>query len=125
MGKLQRMRDDADKLLGRSWLACWDAGGARIVDRRSTPIKRYDYDEEFRHLGYTASLVGGSRAAEHTLARVARRAACVFRSKPGLQHCGASIVTSCLVPKVAYPGAFAKTPLAAVTEATAQLKSSY
>ena len=57
-------------------------------------VKKYDYDEEFCHLGYTASVIGSSAAAEAELANIANRATTVFISKPGLRDCGANIVAS-------------------------------
>ena len=44
----------------------------KIVERKSTVIKEYDYDEAFRHLGYTASVIGSSAAAETELAQVVK-----------------------------------------------------
>ena len=80
----------------------------KIVKRRSMVVKEYDYDEEFRHLGYTASENGSSAVAETELAKIAKRATTVFMCKPGLRDCGANIVASVIGPKVVYPLAFAK-----------------
>ena len=108
-GKLARKSSaGGEQLLSRSWLACWHEEGVRVVEQEPGVIKEYDYDEEFRHLGYVASMVGESSAAEATLTKIARRATMMFTSKPALQHCGGSIVTSVLRPKFVYPLAFAK-----------------
>ena len=48
-------------------------------------VKDYDYDEEIRHLGYTASLIGSSAAAETKLAAKAKKATMVFRRMPRLR----------------------------------------
>ena len=77
-------------------------------------VREYDFDEEFRHLGYTASLIGSSTAAELKLGALARRATMLFMRKPGLRDSGASIVPSVVVPKVVYPPAFAKAKRSAV-----------
>ena len=96
-------------------------GGVRTVEQEPVVIKEYDYDEEFRHLGYSASMIGESAAAESALAATARRATLMFISKPALQHCGGSIVTRVLRPKFVYPLAFAK-----ATEATiCRIESGY
>ena len=74
----------------------------------SAALCRTRHDEEFRHLGYSASLTGSSAAAETELAKIAKRATTVFMCKPGLRDCGANIVASVIGPKVVYPLAFAK-----------------
>jgi len=48
-----------------------------VVKTAPTAIKEYDYDEEFRHLGYTASLVGSSKTAVEELKSIARKASSV------------------------------------------------
>ena len=45
-----------------------------------------------------------------------RRAANVFQRKPGLWHCGASIMTSVLRPKLVYPLAYSKVTVSAIGE---------
>ena len=80
----------------------------KIVERKSTVLKEHDYDEEFRHLGYSASITGSSAAAETELAKIAKRTTTVFMCKPGLRDCGANIVASEIGPKMVYHLAFAK-----------------
>ena len=78
------------------------------MEGKSAIVREVGYDEEFRHLGYTASPAAVSSAAEEKLSGMAKRATQVFLSKPGLRDCGASIVSSVIVPKVVCPLAFAK-----------------
>ena len=118
---LRKAKSGGEQLLSRAWLACWHEHGVRIVEQEPVVIKEYDYDEEFRHLGYSASMIGESAAAESTLAATARRATLMFTSKPALQHCGGSIVTSVLRPKFVYPLAFAK----ATEESICKIESGY
>ena len=96
---------------------CWHSRGVVVVETAPTVIKEYDYDEEFRHLGYTASLVGSSKTAVEELKSIARKASSACVRKPGLRQCGASIQTSVLRPKFVYPLAFAKVPAAEVEAA--------
>ena len=59
-GHLQRMehRPVAERGLRiTEWISDWTTGEVRIGTRDSF-IQEYDYDHEFRHLGYTASLAG-------------------------------------------------------------------
>ena len=108
-GALQRKAARPDEqLLCKEWITVWGSDSVAIVERKPTVVKEYDYDEEFRHLGYSASVIGSSAAAETELAKIARRATTVFMCKPGLGDCGANIVASVIVPKVVYPLAFAK-----------------
>ena len=94
-GTLQRKAARPDEqLLCKEWVMVWNGDGVKIVGRESTVVKEYDYDEEFRHLGYSASLTGSSTAAETELAKIAKRATTVFMCKPGLRDCGANIVAS-------------------------------
>ena len=60
---VRRARGAGEQLMARAWLACWHERGVHIVEQEATVIKEYDYDEEFKHLGYSASLLGGSSAA--------------------------------------------------------------
>ena len=96
------------------WIACLHSRGVVVVETSPTIIKEYDYDEEFRRLGYTASLVGGSKSAVEELKSIARKASSMHVRKPGLRQCGASVVTSVLRPKFVDPLAFAKVPAAEV-----------
>ena len=103
-GTLQQKAARPDEqLLCKEWVTVWNGGGEDVVERKSTVVKEYDYDEEFRHLGYAASVIGSSAAAETELAKIAKRATTVFMCKPGLRDCGANIVASVIVPKVVYP----------------------
>lgn len=103
LGKLVRKaRGKGEELLGRNWLACWHERGFRTIEQQPLVIKEYDCDEEFRHLGYTASLVGSSKKAMSKLTEVARKETSAFLRTPNLRFCGASIVTSVLQPKFVY-----------------------
>ena len=115
LGKLVRKaRGEGEELLGRNWLACWHERGVHIVEQQPLVIKEHGYDEEFRHLGYTTSLVGGSKKSLGKLTEIARRATNAFLRKPNPRFCGTSIVTSVLQPKLVYQIAFAKAPASAV-----------
>ena len=69
-----------EQLLCKEWVTVWNGGGVKIVERKSTVAKEYDYyDEEFRHLGYTASVIGSLAAAKMgQLAKIAKRATTMF-----------------------------------------------
>ena len=97
-----------EQLLCKEWVTVWSGDSVAVVERKPTLVKEYDYDEEFRHLGYSASIIGSSAATETELAKIAKRATTVLMCKPGLRDCGANIVASVIVPKVVYPLAFAK-----------------
>ena len=66
-----------------------------ISEREPAQMKELDYDEEFRHLGYTASPWGTSDVdvAMPALHAVARRMTLVFHSKP---PCSAAEAEACL-----------------------------
>ena len=108
-GALQRKAARSDEqLLCKEWITVWGSDSVAIVERKPTVVQEYAYDEEFRHLGYSASVIGSSAAAETELAKIAKRATTVFMCRPGLRDCGANIVASVIVPKVVYPLAFAR-----------------
>ena len=88
-----------------------------ISSAKRVRVVEYDHDDEFRHLGYTASLTGRSRTAKKSLTALTRRAARVFATTPKLRDCGVRIVSSVLVPKTVYHFAFGKATVAAVEEA--------
>ena len=111
---VRRARGAGEQLMARAWLACWHERGVHIIEQKATVIKEYDYDEEFKHLGYSASLLGGSSTATAGMLKTVRRAASVFQRKPSLRHCGASIMTSVLRPKLVYALTFSKTPASVV-----------
>ena len=67
-----------------------------IIEQEAKVIKEHGHNEEFKHLGYSASLLGGSATATAGMLKTVRRAANVFQRKPSLRHCGASIVTGVL-----------------------------
>ena len=53
-GTLQRKAAGPDEqLLCKEWVTVWNGGSVKIIGRKSAVVKEYDYDEEFRHLGYT------------------------------------------------------------------------
>ena len=109
-GVLQRKAARADEqLLCKEWVAVWNDGRVAIAERKPMVVEEYDFGEEFRHLGYTASVISSSAAAETELERIAKRATTVFMCKPGLRDCGFNIVASVIGPKVVHPPAFAKT----------------
>ena len=108
-GSLQRKAARPnEQLLCKEWVTVWSGDGVTTAERKPAVVQEYDYDEEFRHLGYSASIVGSSAAAETQLATIAKRATTVLMGKPGLRDCGANIVASVIVPKAVYPLAFAK-----------------
>ena len=108
-GSLQRKAARSnEQLLYKEWVTVWSCDGVAIVERKPTVVQEYDYDEEFRQLGYSTSITGSSAAAETELAKIAKRATTVFMCKPGLGDCGANIVASVIIPKVVCPLAFAK-----------------
>ena len=48
-GKLVRKASgDGEKLVARSWLACWHERGVHMIEQTPKVIKEYDYDEEFK-----------------------------------------------------------------------------
>ena len=79
-------------------------------------IKEYGHDEEFKHLGYSAALLGGSTAATAGMLRTVRRVTNVFQRKPSLRYLGASITTSVLRPKLVYALTFSKSPASTVND---------
>ena len=91
-GVLMRSADSDDAITCKTWLAHWKDGKVTIREGKPAQVKQLDYDEESRHLGYTASLWGTSNKAMDALRAVARRMALVFQSRPSPRDCGASIV---------------------------------
>ena len=69
---MHRARGEGEQLLARSWLACWHERGVHIIEQEAKVIKEYDHGEEFKHLGYSASLLGGSTAATTDMLRTVR-----------------------------------------------------
>ena len=63
-----------EQLLCKEWVTVWSGDSVAIVERKPTVVQEYDYDKEFRHLGYSASITGSSAAAETELAKTAKRA---------------------------------------------------
>ena len=115
-GTLMRSNDSDDVVVCKTWLAHWDNGSVTIREGEPAEVKQLDYDEEFRHLGYTASLRGKSNKAMDALRDVARKMTSVFQSRPSLRDCGASIVQSVLMPKLVYMLAYAKATAAQLLE---------
>lgn len=109
-GVLQRRSERLnEELVCKEWVTEWTSIEVTALERASTVVKEYDNDDdEFRHLGYTASLIGSSDAAETDLAAVAKKATMVFIRMPRLRGCGANIVASAIVRKVVCALAFAK-----------------
>jgi len=71
-----------------TWLVVWTVLGPVIAAPKPVRIIEYDCDQEFRHLGYTASILGSSRKAESALREMAVRAAETHACKPALRLCG-------------------------------------
>ena len=115
-GTLMRSNDSDDVVVCKTWLAHWENGSVTIREGEPAEVKQLDYDEEFRHLGYTASLRGKSNKAMDALRDVARKMTSVFQSRPSLRDCGASIVQSVLMPKLVYMLAYAKATAAQLLE---------
>ena len=46
-----------EQLLCKKWVTVWNDGRVQIAERKPTVVKEYDFDEEFRHLGYAALVV--------------------------------------------------------------------
>ena len=115
-GTLMRSTDSDDAIVCKTWLAHWENGGVAIRDGNPAQVKQLDHDEEFRHLGYTASLRGTSIKAMDALRTIARRMTFVFQSRPSLRDCGASIVQSVLLLKLVCMLAYAKATAAQLLE---------
>ena len=102
-----RSSDGSGTITYKTWLAHWHGGKVTIIEGKPAQVREFDYDEEFRHLGYTASLWSTSNVAMDALRAVARRMTLVFLSRPPLRDGGASIVQSVLMPKLVYMLAYA------------------
>ena len=117
LGILTRMKDHASAaLVCDAWTVDWATDPPVISPAKPVLVVEYDHDDEFRNLGYTASLTSRSRTAEKALTTLAWRAARIFATKPNLRDCGASIVPSVVVPKTVYHSAFGEATVAAVEE---------
>ena len=92
-----RSSDSGDAITCKTRLAHWHGWKVTISEGKPAQLQELDYDEEFRHLGYTASLWGTSNKAMNALRGIARRMTLVFQSRPSLRDCGASIVQSKLL----------------------------
>ena len=79
-----------------------------ITASKPVRIIEYDCDQEFSHLGYSASILGSSKKAEKALREMAVRAAEIHASKPALRLCGANIAQAVITAKVVYPAGFGK-----------------
>ena len=85
LGVLTRMKERATEVLScDAWIVDWATGSPVISSAKPVRVVEYDHDDEFRHLGYTASLTGRSRTAEKSLTALTRRAVRVFATKPKL-----------------------------------------
>ena len=79
------MKDRASAMLAcDAWTVDWATDSPSISPAKPVRVVEYDYDDEFRHLGYTASLTARSRTAEKALTKLTRRAARIFAAKPNL-----------------------------------------
>jgi hypothetical protein len=72
-GALIRASGGCGTLACKTLLAHWRDGKVTIDEGRPKQVQELDYDEEFRHLGYTASLWGISDIAMTALRAVAHR----------------------------------------------------
>ena len=116
-GLLLHSADSDGAITCKTWLAHWHDSKVTIREGKPAKVAQLGYDEEFRHLGYTASLtVGTSSKAMDALRAVARRMTLVFQSRPSLRDCGASIVKRVLMPKLVYMLAYAKATAAQLLE---------
>ena len=89
LGVLTRMKERATEVLScDAWIVDWATGTPVISSAKPVRVVEYDHDDEFHHLGYTASLTGRSRTAEKSLTALTRRAARVFATKPKRRDCG-------------------------------------
>ena len=111
-----RSSDSGGVITFKTWLAHWHGGKVTIREGKPAQVKELDYDEEFRHLGYTASLWSTSNVAMDALRTVERRMTLEFQSCPSLRDCGASIVQSVLLPKLVCMLAYAKATAAQLLE---------
>ena len=50
-----------EQLLCKKWVTVWNDGRVQIAERKPTVVKEYDFDEEFRHLGYAAFVISNRR----------------------------------------------------------------
>ena len=105
-GRLQRVKERPEAgLCIKQWTTDW-ATGSPVVREWSTTVKEYDYDEEFRHLGYTASLTGcdGEKLAE--MKRETERVMQTVAAKRSLKRWTREVIETVLQPKLAYQLAF-------------------
>ena len=107
-GRIQRARERNETLELLTWLVVWTKHGPVITAAKPVRIIEYDCDQEFRHLGYSASILGSSRKAEAELRSMAVRAAEIHASKPALRLCGVNIGQAVITAKIVYPMGFGK-----------------
>ena len=107
-GRIQRARERNEALELLTWLVVWTTRGPVITASKPVRIIEYDCDQEFRHLGYSASILGSSKKAEEALRAMAVRAAEIHASKPALRLCGVNIAQAVITAKVVYPAGFGK-----------------
>ena len=107
-GRIQRARERNESLELLTWLVVWTTRGPVITSSKPVRIVEYDCDQEFRHLGYSASVLGSSKKAEAALRTMAVRAAEIHASKPALRLCGVNIAQAVITAKVVYPSGFGK-----------------
>ena len=107
-GRIQRARERNEALELSAWLVVWTKRGPVITASKPVRIIEYDCDQEFRHLAYSASILGSSKQAEAALRAMAVRAAEIHASKPPLRLCGVNIAQAVITAKVAYPAGFGK-----------------
>ena len=99
-GRIQWARERNGSLELLTWLVVWTARGPVISASKPVRIIEYDCDQEFRRLGYSASILGSSKKAEKVLREMAVRAAEIHASKPTLLLCGVNIAQAVITAKV-------------------------
>ena len=88
-----------------AWVADWSRGYP-VLGRMDTVIPEADYDYEFRHLGYTASLSGCERRKVAEMKDETRRVMDTIRTKRSLRKWTRQIIDAVIHPKLGYQLAF-------------------
>jgi hypothetical protein len=107
-GRIQQARERNESLELLIWLVVWTTWGTVITASKPVRIIECDCDQEFRHLGYSASILESSKKAETALREMAVQAAEIQAPKPALRLCGVNIAQAVITAKVVYPAGFGK-----------------
>ena len=89
-------------------MVVWTGLGPVLTASKPIRIIEYDCDQELRHHGYSASILGSSKKAESALREMAVRAAEIHASKPALRLCGVDVAQAVVTAKAVYPAGFGK-----------------